>query len=112
MAKQIRIGWVGGMTRIEQRIEAEAAQLGYELEFHDGNVTGKRARTLRSLVQRCDVVVVSTDRNSHRGALTAKEEARLAGKPLVMMRACGLARLGDVLNEVTLAVSARTSRAA
>lgn len=96
----LRIGWVGGLTRNETQIEVHAAKLGYSVEFHDGNVTGHRSKSLRNLVQRSDVVVIFTDLNSHRGVLTAREEARLAGRPVVMLRKAGLSRMQETLESL------------
>jgi hypothetical protein len=93
----LRVGWVGGLTRNETLVEEHAAKLGYSVEFHDGNVTGHRSKSLRNLVNRSDVVVIVTDLNSHRGVLTAREEARLAGRPVVMLRKAGLSRMEETL---------------
>ena len=102
----LRVGWVGGLTRNETLVETYAAQHGYKVEFHDGNVTGKRSKGLRNLVQRSDVVVIVTDLNSHRGVQTAREEARLANRPVVLLRKAGLSRMTEVLSALTQAHAA------
>ena len=102
MTSLLRVGWVGGLTRSEHLVEAAAKRAGCHVEFHDGNVTGHRSKALRNLIHRSDVVVVMTELNSHRGVLTAREEARLAGRPIIMLRKAGLSRLEEMLGELRL----------
>lgn len=99
-SEMLRVGWVGGLTRSEHLVEAAAKRQGCHVEFHDGNVTGHRSKALRNLIHRSDVVVIMTDLNSHRGVLTAREEARLSGRRVVMLRKAGLSQLEKMLGEL------------
>ncbi|RYE92936.1 MAG: DUF2325 domain-containing protein [Myxococcales bacterium] len=105
-SETLRVGWVGGLTRSEHLVEAAARRQGCHVEFHDGNVTGHRSKALRNLIHRSDVVVIMTELNSHRGVLTAREEARLAGRRVVLLRKAGLSRLEEMLGELRDAAAA------
>ena len=102
----MRIGFIGGLSRSVRRMEEDAARAGYDLEVHDGNVAGRGSEAVRRVVSRADVVVIATDLNSHRGALTAKSEALRLGKPYLMIRGCSFAKLLGLLESVRRGVAA------
>jgi Uncharacterized protein conserved in bacteria (DUF2325) len=82
----MRIGWVGGLLRARVELEATAAAAGHELEVHSGDVRGRGAQELAKVVNRCDVVVIVIEVNSHGGALQAKHLARVHGRRALVVR--------------------------
>jgi len=94
----MRIGIVGGAERIEARLRTVAVAGGHELEFHPGHMNGRGSDKLRAIVDRCDLLVVVTDVNSHAAVLQARELARRSGRPLRLIRRLGTAQLKALLN--------------
>jgi hypothetical protein len=94
----MRIGIVGGAERIEARLRSVASAEGHELEFHPGHMKGTGAGKLRALVDRCDLVVVVTDVNSHAAVLQARDLARRWGRSVRLLRRLGTAQLRLLLN--------------
>jgi hypothetical protein len=94
----MRIGIVGGAERIEARLRTLASAGGHELEFHPGHMNGTGAGKLRAIVDRCDLLVVITDVNSHAAVLQARDLARRSGRPLRLIRRLGTAQLRLLLN--------------
>ncbi|NOU29877.1 MAG: DUF2325 domain-containing protein [Polyangiaceae bacterium] len=93
----MRIGWVGGLLRARVELEETAAAAGHELEVHSGDVRGRGAQELSKVVDRCDVVVIVIEVNSHGGALQAKHLARLRGRPAVVVRRSSSSTLRRVI---------------
>jgi D-serine deaminase-like pyridoxal phosphate-dependent protein len=94
----MRIGIVGGPERIEARLRALASAEGHALEFHPGHMNGTGSGKLKAIVDRCDLLVVITDVNSHAAVLQARELARRTGRPLRLLRKLGTAQLRLLLN--------------
>ena len=94
----MRIGIVGGAERIEARLRSVALEGGHELEFHAGHMRGTGSRRLEAIVERCDLLVVITDVNSHTAVLQARELARRSGRELRLVRRLGTAQLRALLN--------------
>lgn len=88
----MRIGWVGGLTRSEGQLERMAATAGHRLEFHSGDVGGRGAGDLRSLIERVDFVVIVTDINSHGAVIQAKRLAQKLGRGTLVVRSAGVSR--------------------
>ena len=83
----MRIGIVGGLDRQARELEGMALARGHQLELHTGVVAGSAsAAGLRALVVRSDLVIVVTDVNSHNGVRMARRQARLANRPLRLLR--------------------------
>ncbi len=95
----MRIVVVGGVERTERMLEDAAAELGHDLEFHGGHMDGRRADGLRSAVDRADLVIVVTDVNSHGAVQVARNEARLLGRGVAIMRRCSPSRLRELLRQ-------------
>jgi hypothetical protein len=96
-----RIGLVGGPTRAAQQLERTAAGVGYQLEHHTGETAGRGAPTLESLVRRVDILLILTDLNSHNGVVAARKLATTYGRPHVLLRRCGPARLTEILTDLS-----------
>ncbi|UJR81762.1 DUF2325 domain-containing protein [Sandaracinus amylolyticus] len=93
----MRLALIGGISRSADSYRKLAGSMGHALEVHDGEVGGRGSVGLRSVIARADVVLVLTDVNSHGAVGIARREAREAGKPAVLLRRCGLARLRALL---------------
>jgi hypothetical protein len=100
-AARLRVGLVGGPTRAAQQLERTATALGYQLEHHTGETAGRGAPSLESLVRRVDVLLILTDLNSHNGVVACKKLATAYGRPHVLLRRCGPARLAEILTELS-----------
>ena len=50
----MRIGWIGGLSRNKAQLEKIAKARGHRLEFHSGDMAGRGAADLRSLLERVD----------------------------------------------------------
>ncbi len=96
-----KIGWVGGLSRLGGPLEEAAARAGYELQFHDGDVKGNRSKALREIVRRSKALVIAVGLISHQGALTAREEARNAGIPVVFVRKASQHQVQEALSTIT-----------
>ena len=94
------IGIVGGVDRTGRLLDAAAHHLGHSLELHDGHMNGTGDRALATLVQRSDLVVVTTDVNSHAAVRRARELARQHQRPCVLVRRLGPKRLETLLDEL------------
>jgi hypothetical protein len=100
-AARLRIGLVGGPTRAAQQLERVARDLGYQLEHHTGDTAGRGAPTLETLVRRVDVLLICTDLNSHNGVGACRRLAHAYGRPHLLLRRCGPARLAEILADLT-----------
>jgi hypothetical protein len=98
VVRPMRIGIVGGAERIEARLRTLASAEGHELEFHPGHMKGTGSGKLKAIVERCDLLVVVTDVNSHAAVLQARDLAKRSGRPLRLMRRLGTAQLRLLLN--------------
>ena len=56
---------IGGVERRETDLSDVAARAGHSLAYHGGDVGGRGALALRSLIERSDMVVFQTAINSH-----------------------------------------------
>lgn len=93
----MRVALVGGVERNERALVALAAELGHELEFHGGHMTGRGAESLRRMVVRADLVVIHTGVNSHGASQLARKAAREADVPCVLASSCNATRLREIL---------------
>lgn len=94
----MRIGIIGGTERAESRLRDVATHGGHELEFHAGHSSGPSSERLKSMMNRCDLVVIVTEINSHSAVLQARELARRTGRPIRILRKLGTSQLRALLN--------------
>lgn len=99
----MRIGMVGGLDRNEGAYAELARRAGYRFEHHNGHLAGRGSATLDALVDRCDVVVVVTDVNSHGAAWRARRLARQRGSQCLVMSRCGPTKFVELLVELSRA---------
>jgi len=97
----MRIGIVGGLDRNEGAYSDMAARAGHRFEHHNGHLAGRGGATLDSLVERCDVVVVVTDVNSHGAAWRTRKLARQRGSRCVLMSRCGPSKFMELLAQLS-----------
>lgn len=95
----MRIGIVGGAENnsTRERYEEFARAHNGGVEFHDGHMDGRGSRQLRSMVERCDLVVIVTRINSHGAVKLARDVARKIGRDPMIVRQFGLSRFEEVL---------------
>lgn len=93
----MRVLVVGGVRSAEESIARRAAALGHEVEFHRGDVGGRRAQELDARIRRCDVAIVVTRTNSHGAMHIAKRAAARLGRRAIIVRTCGASRFGALL---------------
>jgi hypothetical protein len=98
----MRIGIVGGAKRTEPLFRRVAEERAHELEFHCGMTSSRSSSSLEALIRRCDVVVITTDINSHNAVRKARELAREQGRELLLCRRFGLNSLKSLLSGPTL----------
>jgi hypothetical protein len=94
----MRIGIIGGAERSDPQYKRVAAEAGHEIEYHDGHMSGRRVASLEAMVKRCDLVVITTDVNSHSAVRLARGFARSSGRRAVLCRRFGLQSLHDLIN--------------
>jgi len=95
---RMRIGWVGGMERREAQIERLAENAGHTVAFHRGDVGGRGAGDLRSLIERSDFVIIETGINSHGAMLLAKRIAQKLDRGTLIVRSCSFGRFQMLLD--------------
>ena len=93
----MNIALIGGVERNERALAKIAHAHGHALEFHGGHTQGRGIDTLRTAVGRADLVLVTTDVNSHNAVQVARKQARERGIECVVMRSCNPTRFRELL---------------
>jgi hypothetical protein len=101
--RRLRVGFVGGHDRVEHEIVAFGAEVGIDVEVHDGHTAGTGKCRLVALVRRIDLVVIVTGTNSHNAVHLAKREAAKAGARVLILKACGVGTARALLAEIAAA---------
>jgi len=86
----MRIGVIGGTERSLTRYEELAAAHGSQVEFHDGKMAGRGTAALDTMVQRCDLIVIITQINSHAAVRRAQKYCRRHRRQVLIVRRFGL----------------------
>ena len=97
----MHIGLVGGLDRSEAQYRQLAERAGHSLEWHTGDLAGRGAGTLESMIERSDIVVVVTSVNSHGAVWRARKLAKLRKKQLLLLARCGVSKFGSLLSELS-----------
>jgi hypothetical protein len=97
----MRIGIIGGAERTEPQLKRLASDAGHELEFHAGHMSSCGAASLEALVARCDLVLITTDVNSHAAVKAARGIARTRGTTALMLRRLGVGRFTELLQDLS-----------
>jgi hypothetical protein len=95
----MHIGIVGGLDRNEGFYADLARRAGHRFEHHDGHLAGRGTASLGTLVERCDVVVVVTDVNSHAAVWRVRRLAKQRGSRFILMSRCGVSKFTALLDE-------------
>jgi hypothetical protein len=93
----MRIAYVGGLDRAAPLLKAEAERQGHELELVSAPNSRRQMAELESAITRADFVIIVTELDSHNAVLLARKTAKRLGRPSLLTRKCGLARLRAVL---------------
>ena len=99
----MRIGIVGGAECVENEYRRVVKDTPHQLEFHSGHMTSGGARSLETLIHRCDLVVIITDVNSHAAVSKARRLARAAGRAPIFARRFGVRGLSALIEEASSA---------
>ena len=97
----MHIGIVGGLDRNEGFYHDLASRAGHSFEHHNGHLAGRGAACLGSLVERCHVVIVVTDVNSHGAVWRVRRLARQRGNRMLLMSRCGPSKFTALLADFT-----------
>jgi hypothetical protein len=99
----MHIGIVGGLDRNGGFYADLAARAGHRFEHHDGHLAGRGTASLGALVERCDVVIVVTDVNSHAAVWRARRLVKQRGTRLLLMSRCGPSKFSSLLEQLAAA---------
>jgi Uncharacterized protein conserved in bacteria (DUF2325) len=97
----MHIGMVGGLDRNSSDYEKLAARAGHHFEHHNGHLAGRGSSSLDTLIDRCDVVVVVTDVNSHAAVWRVRRLAKQRGSRCVLTSRCGPSKFVALLAELS-----------
>ncbi|MDF3069735.1 MAG: hypothetical protein K0R38_5336 [Polyangiaceae bacterium] len=97
----MHIGLVGGLDRSEAQYRQLAERAGHTIEWHTGDLAGRGAGTLESMVERSDLIIVVTSVNSHGAVWRARKLAKLRKKQLMLVARCGVSKFASVLSEIS-----------
>lgn len=87
------IALIGGMDRLERHYINEAEKFGFNLRVFTKFVTGMSEK-----IGNVDVLVIFTNKVSHRAKKEAMNVAKSGKIPVFMYHSCGVCSLRDCLN--------------
>jgi Uncharacterized protein conserved in bacteria (DUF2325) len=96
----MHIGIVGGLDRNEGFYQDLATRAGHRFEHHNGHLAGRGTASLGTLVERCDVVIVVTDVNSHAAVWRVRRLAKQRGSRCILMSRCGPSKFTALLEQL------------
>ncbi len=99
----MHIGIVGGLDRNEGFYEDLAKRAGHGFEHHNGHLAGRGTASLNALVERCDIVIVVTDVNSHAAVWRVRRLAKQRGSRCILMSRCGPSKFSAMLEQFSQA---------
>jgi hypothetical protein len=86
----MRVGIIGGKEVDQSRYREVAKAQGSEVEFHDGKMAGRGSDALEALVDRCELIVIVIQINSHAAVRSAQKYSRKRGRRVLIVRRFGL----------------------
>jgi hypothetical protein len=95
--KPLRIVLIGGHTRNARHLIQRGRTVGWKIERHSGEVGGRGTKELRAQIGRADIVVITTQVNSHGSMFLAKDYARRLGRFTTIIRREKFAELEDAI---------------
>lgn len=99
----MHIGIVGGLDRNEGFYEDLAKRAGHGFEHHNGHLAGRGTASLNALVERCDVVIVVTDVNSHAAVWRVRRLTKQRGSRCILLSRCGPSKFTALLAQFSSA---------
>jgi hypothetical protein len=84
--RPLRITLIGGHTRNALQLIRRGRMAGWNIERHSGEVGGRGSKELRAQIGLADLVVITTQVNSHGGMFQAKDYARRLGRFVAIIR--------------------------
>jgi hypothetical protein len=106
----MRVGIIGGVERNQARYEEVAKAVGCDVEFHHGHMRGRGPEALDSMVERCDLIVIVTEINSHCAVRTAQKHCRKRGRRVLIVRKFGIHSFEQAARAAQAEVSGRQPR--
>jgi hypothetical protein len=97
--KPLHIALVGGHMRNARHLVERGRTAGWNVERHSGNVGGRGSKELRSQIARADIVIITTQVNSHGSMFLAKEYARRLGRFIAIIRREKFAELENAITQ-------------
>lgn len=94
----MRVGIIGGVERNQARYEEVAKAIGCDVEFHHGHMRGRGPEALDSMVERCDLIVIVTEINSHSAVRAAQKQCRKRGRRVMIVRKFGIHTFEQAVN--------------
>ncbi|HEX3773251.1 MAG TPA: DUF2325 domain-containing protein, partial [Polyangiaceae bacterium] len=76
-----------------------AERAGYRFEHHSGHMAGRGTSSLDALVERCDVVIVVTDVNSHAAVWRVRRLCKQRASRCLLMSRCGPSKFSALLEQ-------------
>jgi hypothetical protein len=98
-----RVAFIGGHDRVARQIVPFGAEIGVEVEIHNGHAGGGGRARLSALLQRTDLVIVVTGTNSHNAVHIARREAARAGIEVRLVKSLGAGSARALLREIARA---------
>jgi hypothetical protein len=95
--KPLRITLIGGHMRNVRHLIERGRVAGWRIERHSGDVGGRGTRELRSQIARADIVIITTQVNSHGSMFLAKDYARRLGRFTTIIRREKFAELENAI---------------
>ncbi|MEZ4406543.1 MAG: DUF2325 domain-containing protein [Polyangiales bacterium] len=97
----MRIALIGGVERNENALSRIAAEHGHTLDYHGGHMKGRGVTDMERVVERADLIIVTTDVNSHTAVMVARKAARRFDRDLRLVRNCNPTRFRELLDGLT-----------
>jgi hypothetical protein len=94
---RLRIALIGGHARNVRHLIERGRMVGWQVEGHSGVVKGRGIKELRTRVERADIVIITTQINSHGGMFRAKEFARRFGRFTTVVRRESFAEIKNAI---------------
>ena len=87
---------VGGMDRLKDHYQRTAREQGVKLKVFTG-----KEKNIKTMIGNPDVIIILTDKCSHKARIEAMQRARSGGIPVVRMHSCGVSSFKQCLDTVS-----------
>ncbi|MGE4506235.1 MAG: DUF2325 domain-containing protein [Desulfovibrionaceae bacterium] len=86
---------IGGMDRLKKQYEQTAKQHGVKLKVFTG-----KERDMRTQMGKPDLIIIFTDKCSHKARIQAVQHARQSDIPVLRSHSCGVSSLNACLGSL------------